>query len=80
MMNIEQTIEHLSIDYIDIQNGSFYGERGFRIGSWRAGVRGGAGCWGRPAIRKEIPYAAVLRPASVANDERPVRPASRRSQ
>jgi hypothetical protein len=40
MMNIEQNIEHLSIDYIDIQNSGFYGGRGFRIGSWRAGVRG----------------------------------------
>jgi len=42
MMNIEQNIEHLSIDYIDIQNSSFYGERGFRDGALDAG-HGGVG-------------------------------------
>jgi len=58
---------------------SFYGERGFRIGSWRAGVHGVGGYRGRASMRKEIPYHPM--PCQclglLANDERCQRQALR---
>jgi hypothetical protein len=52
-MNIEQNI--CQEIFIDIENASFYGGRGFRVVSWRAGVHGGWGRWHRRPIGKEIP-------------------------